>query len=196
MYEMNGKKTDEELVKLSKEGDKRATEELLLRHFGLVRGVARGFFLVGGETEDLIQEGMIGLYSAIVEYRNKEEGSSFKNFAYLCVRRRIIDAVKRAASKKNSPLNDCVSADYADGWLIYSAFNPEDSLILNDERRELRQAMSRALSDFEYKVFNLYLEGASNAQICEVTGKSEKSVSNALQRSKTKLQEIFKKERA
>ena len=76
MYEMNGKKTDEELVQLSKSGDKRATEELLLRHFGLVRGIARGFFLVGGETEDLIQEGMIGLYNAIEDY--KETGKSFK----------------------------------------------------------------------------------------------------------------------
>ena len=194
--EKKDKISDAELLTAAQSGNGQALEELLRRYSDVVKSIARGFFLLGGETEDLVQEGMIGLYSAIVEYRNKEDGSSFKNFAYLCVRRRIIDAVKRAASKKNSPLNDCVSADYADGWLIYSAFNPEDSLILNDERRELRQAMSRALSDFEYKVFNLYLEGASNAQICEVTGKSEKSVSNALQRSKTKLQEIFKKERA
>jgi RNA polymerase sporulation-specific sigma factor len=194
--EKKDKISEAELLTAAQSGRGQALEELLRRYSDVVKSIARGFFLLGGETEDLEQEGMIGLYYAIVEYRNKEDGSSFKTFAYLCVRRRIIDAVKRAASKKNSPLNDCVSADYADGWLIYSAFNPEDSLILNDERRELRQAMSRALSDFEYKVFNLYLEGASNAQICEVTGKSEKSVSNALQRSKTKLQEIFKKERA
>ena len=188
---------DETLALRAQAGDSAAEQELLLRFTKLVRYHARRYFLVGGEAEDLIQEGMIGLFQAIRSYKPKAEGGqSFKNFAQTCVGRQIIDAVKRAASKKNSPLNDCVSADYADGWLIYSAFNPEDSLILNDERRELRQAMSRALSDFEYKVFNLYLEGASNAQICEVTGKSEKSVSNALQRSKTKLQEIFKKERA
>ncbi|MBQ8405104.1 MAG: sigma-70 family RNA polymerase sigma factor [Clostridia bacterium] len=193
MGERKKKVSDTELLKAAQSGDGRAIEELLRRYSDVVKSCARGFFLLGGETEDLIQEGMIGLYSAIVEYRDKEDGSSFKNFAYLCVRRKIIDAVKRAASKKNSPLNDCVSADHVDGWLVYSAFNPEDSLILNDERRELRQEMSRVLSDFEYKVFNLYLEGASNAQICEVTGKSEKSVSNALQRSKSKLQDVFKK---
>lgn len=193
MGERKKKVSDTELLKAAQSGDGRAIEELLRRYSDVVKSCARGFFLLGGETEDLIQEGMIGLYSAIVEYRDKEDGSSFKNFAYLCVRRKIIDAVKRAASKKNSPLNDCVSADCVDGWLVYSAFNPEDSLILNDERRELRQEMSRVLSDFEYKVFNLYLEGASNAQICEVTGKSEKSVSNALQRSKSKLQDVFKK---
>ena len=78
MYELKGKKSDEELVALSQNGDKQATEELLLRHAGLVRGCARGFFLIGGETEDLIQEGMIGLYNAIGEYRQCEGGSSFK----------------------------------------------------------------------------------------------------------------------
>ncbi|MBQ7912339.1 MAG: sigma-70 family RNA polymerase sigma factor [Clostridia bacterium] len=186
--------TEDELLTAAQSGDGRAMEELLCRYSDMVKSCARGFFLLGGETEDLIQEGMIGLYAAIVDYRRKEDGSSFKNFAYLCVKRRIIDAVKRAASKKNSPLNEGVSAEWADGWLVYSAFNPEDSLILSDQRREFKQEMIRVLSDFEYKVFNLYLEGMSNAQICEATGKSDKSVSNALQRSKAKLQEVFKKE--
>ena len=192
MYEMNGKKTDEELVKLSKEGDKRATEELLLRHFGLVRGVARGFFLVGGETEDLIQEGMIGLYSAIGEYKHTQEGKSFKNFAYLCVSRRIIDAVKSSARKKNSPLNEGVpflaEEEFAD-----SALNAEDRMILKEDRREFRQKMSRVLSDFEFKVATMYMDGMSCAEICAATGKSAKSVDNAIQRSKRKLQEVLKK---
>ena len=192
-----GKKVQKEaeLIVLAQSGDGRAMEELLCRYADMVKSCARGFFLLGGEAEDLIQEGMIGLYAAIIDYRDKEDGSSFKNFAYLCVKRRIIDAVKRAASKKNSPLNNGVSAEDVDGWLIYSAFNPEDSLILSDERREFKQEMIRVLSDFEYKVFSLYMEGMSGAQICEATGKSEKSVSNALQRSKNKLQEIFRKER-
>ena len=188
-------RSEKELIALAQSGDGRAMEELLCRYADMVKSCARGFFLLGGETEDLIQEGMIGLYAAIVDYRDKEDGSSFKNFAYLCVKRRIIDAVKRAASKKNSPLNNGVSAEDVDGWLIYSAFNPEDSLILSDERREFKQEMIRVLSDFEYKVFSLYMEGMSGTQICEATGKSEKSVSNALQRSKGKLQEIFRKER-
>lgn len=101
MYGLKDKKSDEELVVLSQNGDKQATEDLLLRHAGLVRGCARGFFLIGGETEDLIQEGMIGLYNAIGEYRQTEGGSSFKNFAYLCISRQILDAVKRA-SKSNA----------------------------------------------------------------------------------------------
>jgi RNA polymerase sporulation-specific sigma factor len=190
MYEMNGKKTDEELVKLSKEGDKRATEELLLRHFGLVRGVARGFFLVGGETEDLIQEGMIGLYNAIEDY--KETGKSFKNFAHLCVSRRIIDAVKASARKKNSPLNEGVPMAEEDE-LADSGLSPEELLILNDDRREFRQKMSGVLSDFEFKVTTMYMDGMSCVEICEATGKTQKSVDNAIQRSKKKLQEVFGK---
>ena len=187
--------TDEALIVLAQSGDGRAMEEMLCRYADMVKSCARGFFLVGGETDDLVQEGMIGLYAAIIDFRATGEGSSFKNFAYMCVKRRIIDAVKRASSKKNSPLNDGISAEVADGWLIYSGFNPEDSLISNDERREIKQEMARVLSDFEYKVFGLYMEGMSNAQICEMTGKTDKSVSNAIQRSKVKLQEALKKER-
>jgi len=96
-------RNETELIALAQSGDGRAMEELLARYANMVKGCARGFFLLGGETEDLIQEGMIGLYAAIVEYRDKEDGSSFKNFAYLCVKRRIIDAVKRASSKKKFP---------------------------------------------------------------------------------------------
>ena len=193
MYEMNGKKSDEELVALAQNGDKQAMEELLIRHAGLVRGCARGFFLIGGETEDLIQEGMIGLYGAIGDYRQGETASSFKNFAYLCISRRIIDAVKSSARKKNSPLNDAtpigvVSADKE----FASHFNPEDSLILRDDRREFRQKISGVLSDFEFKVTTMYMDGMSCAEICEATGKTAKSVDNALQRSKKKLQEVLR----
>jgi len=191
MYALNEQKTDEELVALSQNGDKQATEELLLRHAGLVRGCARGFFLLGGETEDLIQEGMIGLYNAIGEYQAKEGGSSFKNFAYLCVSRRIIDAVKASARKKNSPLNNGVPIFIADG-LAKPGLSPEDMLILRDDRREFRQKMSGVLSDFEFKVTTMYMDGMSCAEICEATGKTVKSVDNALQRSKRKLQEVLK----
>ena len=192
MYEMNGKKSDEELVMRSKDGDKRATEELLLRYFGLVRGIARGFFLIGGETEDLIQEGMIGLYNAIADYKDGT-GKSFKNFAHLCVTRRIIDAVKSSARRKNSPLNDGLSMEVEEEWADAS-LSPEDLLILSDDRREFRQKMSGVLSDFEFKVTTMYMDGASYAELCEATGKSEKSVENAIQRSKKKLQKVFKKE--
>lgn len=193
MYELKDKKSDEELVTLAQNGDKQATEELLLRHAGLVRGCARGFFLIGGETEDLIQEGMIGLYNAIGEYKKTEKASSFKNFALLCVSRRIIDAVKASARKKNSPLNTAMpigiigtSKELSDG------LNPEDALILRDDRREFRQKMSGVLSDFEFKVTTMYMDGMSCSEICDATGKSAKSVDNALQRSKRKLQEVLR----
>ena len=193
MYEMNGKKSDEELVALAQSGDKQAMEELLIRHAGLVRGCARGFFLIGGETEDLIQEGMIGLYGAIGDYRQGETASSFKNFAYLCISRRIIDAVKSSARKKNSPLNDATPIGIVSADKEFAAhFNPEDLLILRDDRREFRQKISGVLSDFEFKVTTMYMDGMSCAEICEATGKTAKSVDNALQRSKKKLQEVLR----
>ena len=186
-----GKQSDERLVELSRAGDKQATEELLLRHAGLVRGIARGFFLMGGETEDLLQEGMIGLYHAIGDYKSGAESSSFKNFAYLCVSRRIIDAVRSATNKKNAPAQYFLSA------LPYetagSGLSPEDMLILSDERKEFRQKMSKTLSDFEFKVTTMYVEGMSSREICDATGKTAKSVDNALQRSKRKLQQLLKK---
>ena len=163
----------------------------MLRYVGLVRGLARGFFLVGGETEDLLQEGMIGLYSAICDYR-KDAQNAFKNFARLCISRRILDAVRSAASKKNAPLNGYVSL--AD-WLWHGEpINVEDQLILSDEKREFKQKMSKELSDFEFKVTMMYMEGMSCGEICEATGKSPKSVDNAIQRSKKKLQTIVRKD--
>ena len=184
------KQSDEALVELSQKGDKQATELLLWRHSGLVRGCARRFFLMGGETEDLIQEGMIGLYNAIGDYRKKEDGRSFKNFAYLCVSRRIIDAVKSSTRKKNAALNFSVSTE--DGDWMTTDLSPEDMLILNDDKREFQQKMSRVLSDFEFKIISMYIEGMSCAEICEATGQTAKSVDNAIQRSKKKLQEILK----
>ena len=185
-------KTNEELVELSHAGDKQATDALFLRHVGLVRGIARGFFLIGGETEDLIQEGMIGLYHAVENYKAGENSSSFKNFAYLCVSRRIIDVVKTAARKKN------ISISY--GLIPYGlaaadvATSPDDAMILHDERQELRQKMSKVLSDFEFKVMTMYVDGMSCEEMCESTGKDPKSIDNAIQRSKRKLQEMLKKE--
>ena len=183
------KSTDEELVVLSKKGDKEATEALLLRYAELVRGCARRFFLNDGETEDLIQEGMIGLYVAIGDYEKKENNRSFKNFAYLCVTRRIIDAVKNSARKKKTPLN---YASELKETYAFDGLTAEDMLILDDDRRELKQLMSRTLSDFEFKIATMYVDGMSCSEMCEATGKSVKSVENALQRSKRKLQALKK----
>lgn len=183
--------TDETLVSLAQTGDKDAEQQLLVRYLNLVRFCARKFFLMGGETEDLIQEGMIGLCQAIDGYKGKEHGGqSFKNFAYLCVWRRIIDAVKVAASKKNAPLNNSVSV--TDAELLFSELDPEERVISDDDRRELNKMMSKQLTDIEFKVFTMYMDGASVSEICEMTGKSQKSVDNAVQRSKRKLIKALK----
>lgn len=185
------KPTDEQLVQKAQAGDNQATEELLLRYSDVVRGRARGFFLLGGETEDLIQEGMIGLYKAIGDYKIGETSLSFKNFAHLCVSRRLIDAVKSSARKKNVPLNNYVSlfsGDYED-----MGKSPEDELIQRETRKEFMQEMSKELSDFEFRVIVMYIDGMSCLEICQSTGKSEKSVDNAIQRSKKKLQKLLKK---
>jgi RNA polymerase sporulation-specific sigma factor len=175
------KKTDEELVLLFRSGGEGAMEELFRRHSGLVRSCARRYFLIGGETEDLIQEGMIGLYRAMGSYDGNREGSSsFKNFAYLCISRQILDAVKRA-SKSGA------EAYSLNGGMAERGLDPEELLILSDEQKEFRQKMSRELSDFEFKVMTMYMDGMTCAEICETTGKSAKSVDNALQRSKRKL---------
>ncbi|MBE5752600.1 MAG: sigma-70 family RNA polymerase sigma factor [Clostridiales bacterium] len=186
---MNVDIKDEILVEKARNGDNRAMDELLLRYVGVVRSKARRFFLVGGETEDLIQEGMIGLYHAINDYKTEGENLSFKNFAYLCVTRRIIDAVKSSARKKNTPLNSYVSLLDADEMAVSQG--PEDELIRNEDKREFYQKISKQLSDFEFRVTVMYIEGMSCLEICESTGKSEKSVDNAIQRGKKKLQNIL-----
>ena len=192
MQDVKRKSSDEELVALAQGGDNQAMEELLRRHAGIVRSSARGLFLPGGETEDLIQEGMIGLYQAIGDYQIQEKSSSFKNFAYLCVSRKIIDAVKSAARKKNEPLNAGVFLGDAE-WMFGEAhLSPEELLIVSDERKELKQKMSRVLSDFEFKITTMYVDGMTCAEICEATGKSAKSVDNAIQRSKRKLEQLLK----
>lgn len=192
MAERKAQIKDEELVLRSRAGDKKAMDELMHRYGGLARSCARGFFLNGGETEDLTQEGMVGLFNAVLEYENKDGGSSFKNFAYLCIYRRIVDAVKTSLRKKNIPLRDSVAL-YGNEWYVGENINPEEILILEDERREFKQTMSRVLSDFEFKVTTMYMDGLTYTEICDVTGKDERSVGNAIQRSKRKLQQVLGK---
>ncbi len=186
----NNIETDETLVSMAQAGDKTAEAEILVRYRNLVRFYARKFFLVGGETEDLIQEGMIGLYQAIGGFKKENgEDRSFKKFASICVWRQIVDAVKKAAGKKNEPLKDYVSI--ADESVLFTEPDPEQLMILNDDRKELNDKMSRILTDTEFKVFTMYMDGRSCAEICEITGKEYKSVDNAVQRSKQKLRKAF-----
>ena len=185
--------TDEKLVSMAQAGDKTAEAEILVRYRNLVRFYARKFFLVGGETEDLIQEGMIGLYQAIGGFKQDNlENRYLQKFASICVWRQIIDAVKKAAGKKNEPLKDYVSLAYE--GVPLTELDPEQTVILNDDRKELNEKMSRILTDTEFKVFTMYMDGRSCAEICEITGKAYKSVDNAVQRSKQKLRKAFQEE--
>ena len=183
------RRSDEQLVEEAQAGDKQAEEQLLLKYRNLVRYCARKFFLIGGETEDLIQEGMMGLFQAVGAYKKKEGGASFKNFAYTCIWRRIMDAVKAAAKKQ--PQGKLVAMPDPD--MLHDGTDLDAQMIYLDEQNELMQKIILVLSDLEFRIFTLYLRGMSCAEICEATGKTGKSVDNALQRGKNKLQKVLKK---
>lgn len=154
-----------------------------MRYKSAVRARARQYFLEGGETEDLVQEGMIGLYTAITAYK-ADGGKSFKNFAYLCVTRRIYDLLRKAGRSAGG------EAEF-DPDTLSEGDTPEDFVIDGESRAELNRKLMKALSDFEFRVVTMYLEGMSYAEIAEVAGKDMKSVDNALSRAKKKLQKAF-----
>lgn len=181
--------TDEQLLALSQDGDETAREQLLKRYQKMVSACSRKFFLHGGEPEDLVQEGMIGLTLAIDRYK-AADGASFKNFAYRCVWCRIVDAVRATSNSKNEALNNSVQFSIRDKL---TAVDPLQMLIDEDERKELNELMSRALTDMEFKIFTMYMDGVAYTDICTITGKEYKSVDNAVQRSKHKLRKALSK---
>ncbi|MBR2903325.1 MAG: sigma-70 family RNA polymerase sigma factor [Clostridia bacterium] len=185
--------TDESLVKMAQSGDRSALEQLCVRYGEVVRSKARRFFLIGGETEDLVQEGMLGLCAAVIDYKDGDKSLSFKNFAHLCISRRIADALRASASKKNLPLNNYVPLMVAAGEAL--EIDPEEGLIRSEGRVELQEKMRTVLSEMELEIMMLYIDGMSTADICEKTGKTNKSIDNALQRSKKKLQKLYTEQR-
>lgn len=183
--------SDERLVELSKEGDKKATETLILRYKNLVKAVSRSYFLADGDTEDLLQEGDIGLFKAIECFNGN---SSFKSFAYLCVKSAVLTAIKRANSNKHKPLNNYISLSGIDGGdfdkseiVIDTGFNPETGYINKESAEELTGKIKDNLSNFEYKILTKYLQGYSYVEIGEQLNKPLKSIDNALQRIRKKL---------
>lgn len=182
------RKTDDVLAIAAQRGDKAAEEELLRRYAASVRAAARQYFLRGGDTEDLIQEGMIGLYGAIRDYRAEKNGA-FGSFAYVCVEHRILDAVRSFAKKANAPLNTSVPLVAAED--VAAGDDPLDTMIRLENNREFIRKMTGVLSDLEYRVMTMYIDGFSVSEICEATGKTYKSVDNAVQRSKKKLLRSF-----
>jgi len=183
---------DEELILRYRGGDEAVLDYLLDKYKNLVRSRARALFLAGGETDDLIQEGMIGLFKAVRDYET-DKGTPFHAFASLCVERQLLSAVQNSNRKKHSPLNSSVSLD-ADPeneiWTIMRAEdNPEEILIDRENEEVLKGKIREFLSPLENRVLALYLEGYSYADIGEKLNKSSKSVDNALSRIRVKIRE-------
>jgi RNA polymerase sporulation-specific sigma factor len=186
------------LIALAKQGDPASYDRLVRRYYGFVRLKASSYFLTGGDAEDLIQEGLVGLYKAIRDFRSDRE-SSFRNFAELCITRQIITAVKTSMRHKHQPLNQYVSfsstpAGALDGEPTLdeiipgpAVHDPANKVISSEELRSLVACLSTALSDLESRVLALYLDGHSYEGVGERLGCDTKTVDNALQRVKRKV---------
>ena len=192
---------DEELVRIAQAGDDAVQDYLLDKYKSLVRAKSRAYFLIGADSEDIIQEGMIGLYKAVRDF-NGEKNTSFRSFAELCVNRQMITAIKAATRQKHQPLNSYislnkpVSEDDTDqtsmDLLQEGAFlNPETLLIGQENRNFLEDQLVKHLSGFETRVLMLYLQGRSYFEIARTLKKPEKSIDNALQRIKKKLERFL-----
>lgn len=189
---------DEDIVEAVREGDSDALEYLINKYRSFVRAKARSYFLIGADREDIIQEGMIGLYKSIRDFRG-DKLSSFKAFAELCITRQIITAIKTATRQKHIPLNSYVSLDKpiydedSDRTLLdvicgSQVSDPEELIINQEEFVGLEDKMSEILSDLERKVLMLYLDGRSYQEIAVDLNRHVKSIDNALQRVKRKLE--------
>ncbi len=195
-------KTDLELIRLSRENDSYAEETLLERYKNLVKIKARTYYIIGADKDDLIQEGTIGLFKAIRDYKENND-STFFSFADLCVTRQIMTAIKTANRQKHIPLNYSISLNrniydeeenttylelLSDGNLT----NPETLFIGNEERENIEAKILKSLSKLEKQVLIYHIKGLKYTEIARILGKEDKSVDNALQRIKKKVANIFK----
>jgi RNA polymerase sigma-H factor len=191
---------DEEIVELARAGDEVALEHLLIRYKNFTRVKARSYFLVGADKEDIVQEGMIGLYKAIRDFQ-AERQTSFRAFAELCITRQIITAIKSATRQKHIPLNSYVSLNrpvsHEDGeqdrvlvdvLATHASADPVELVISSEEVRSMQTSFSEILSDLEAHVLHLYLEGKSYQEIAVGLKRHVKSIDNALQRIKRKVE--------
>jgi RNA polymerase sporulation-specific sigma factor len=191
--------TDEELVESAREGSDRAIEILLNRYRHYARAKARSYFLAGADKEDIVQEGMIGLYKAIRDFQI-EKNTAFRAFAELCMTRQIITAIKTATRQKHIPLNSYVSLNkpagdnedddrsLGDALVSKATLDPADLVISNEEIESIKASMGKVLSSLETEVLQLYMDGKSYQQIGDMLGRHVKSIDNALQRIKRKLE--------
>ena len=191
--------SDEGLVARYREGDVVALETLLNKYRNFTRMKARSYFLIGADKDDIVQEGMIGLYKAIRDF-NADRLTSFRAFAEICITRQIITAIKTATRQKHIPLNSYVSLskplaadddqDRSLADVLHTAHvtDPAELLISSEEMRSIKMCFNEILSDFEADVLHLYVEGKSYQEISEHLGRHVKSVDNALQRIKRKVE--------
>ncbi len=199
--------TDEELIIRLREGEESIMDYILNKYKNLVRKYARNMYILGAEEQDLIQEGMIGLFRAIKDYDSGRDASFF-TFADLCISRKMYNAIESSQREKHTPLNNYVSlyaqsnADNldgkADGKMVLMDLlsageisNPENLLIDRENVERIENLVAKELSNFEKQVFNLYITGMKYTQIAKVLGKDEKSTDNALQRIKSKLKKAM-----
>lgn len=188
--------TDDEIATLAQEGDGEALAYLLDKYKNFVRAKARSYFLIGADHEDIVQEGMIGLYKAIRDFK-ADKLSSFRAFAELCIKRQIITAIKTATRQKHVPLNSYVSLnkplydEESDRTLLDviegRVTNPEDLFISQEGMNHIQQQIDTLLSDFEKQVLEAFLDGKSYQEIALMLNRHVKSIDNALQRVKRKL---------
>lgn len=185
---------DEALCSLAVSGDRAAEELLVTRYHRVVRTCARPFFLAGGDSEDLTQEGMLGLIKAVREF-DAEKEASFRTFAEVCIRNRLYSALRASAREKHQALNQSVSLDtpdfdsnsYTSGTSNLAQRDPEDSLIDREHTAALLSGVRKQLSEFEAKILGYYLDGLSCREIAETVGRTPKSVDNAVQRIRRKV---------
>lgn len=192
---------DDEILELIHQGDNQALDYLIHKYKNFVRAKARTYFLIGADKEDIIQEGMIGLYKAIRDY-NEDKLTSFKAFAELCITRQIITAIKTATRQKHIPLNSYVSLDKpiydeeSDRTLLdviagSTAIDPQELLVNQEKFGDMEVKLSELLSEFERGVLQLYLEGRTYQEISADLNRHVKSIDNALQRVKRKLEQLM-----
>lgn len=181
-------RSDTELIALARKRDSAAWDELGARYSNLIRGCARRFMLPTDETEELVQEGMIGLFFAVSSYdESHEAGASFKTFLKTCVWHRINDVVRKKNKEKGA-----VTLPF-DLEIVSKETSPEEQLIESEEKEEFLKKMSGALTDYEFRAVVYYIEGLNYSEIAQRIGRTEKGVDNALQRARKKLQNVLKK---
>lgn len=193
--------SDEEIIVMVNNNDEHAMEYIITKYKNLVKIKARAYFLIGADKEDIIQEGMIGLYKAIRDFKHEKE-VNFNTFAGMCITRQIITAIKTATRQKHMPLNSYISLNksvydeeerqFIEELIPKSVSNPEDLLISEEDKIYIEESLLKHLSGLENEVLTLYLDGNSYFEIAEKTGKDEKAIDNAIQRARKKVEKIIK----